>query len=81
MTRTFAKIVVAGVLTALPIAAVSLPPCAIAGSGGAPVVLPVPLPADPQTDPPAPAPAPASHGEYYNPNDHEDWWYYGGAGG
>lgn len=85
MTLTVAKIAVAGVLTALPIAAVGLPACAIANSGGAPVVLPAPLPADPQTDPPAPVPAPASQGEYYNPNDYNDWWYNhsadGGGGG
>jgi hypothetical protein len=82
VTWTFAKIAMAGVLTAIPIAAVSLPGYAVAKTAGAAIVLPAPPPADPPTDPPAPpAPAPASHGEYYNPNDYDDWWYYGGAGG
>jgi hypothetical protein len=45
-------------------------------------VLPAPPPADPANDTPAP---PAPHGEYYNPNDYNDWWYNhsadGGGGG
>jgi hypothetical protein len=81
MTWTIAKIAAAGVLTAIPIAAVGIPVCAAANSGGAPIVLPAPPPADP---PPAPAPAPAPPGhnyEYYNPNDYNDWWYNQGADG
>jgi hypothetical protein len=45
-------------------------------------VLPAPPPADPANDTPAP---PAQQGEYYNPNDYNDWWYNhsadGGGGG
>ena len=78
MTWTFAKLAAAGVLTAIPIAAVGIPAYASEISGGAPIVLPAPLPADPQTEPPAP---PVHHGEYYNPNDYNDWWYNAGADG
>jgi hypothetical protein len=81
MTWTIAKIAVAGVLTAIPIAAVGIPVCAAETSGGAAMVLPAPLPADPQTEPPAP-PAPAQHGgEYYNPQDYNDWYNAGADGG
>ena len=80
---TITKIAVAGVLVALPAAALSGPAYAAPASGGTPSVLPAPLPADPPTDapqpPPAPAPAPA--GEYYNTNDANDWWYNHSAGG
>ena len=76
MTWTIAKIAAAGVLDAIPIAAVSIPAYAAENPGNAPIVLPAPLPADPATEP-APPPAPASHGEYYNPND----WYNTGADG
>jgi hypothetical protein len=81
MTWTIAKIAAAGVLTAMPIAAVAMPACAVASSGSAPIVLQAPLPADPQIDP-QPAP-PSPHGEYYNPNDYNDWynWYNSGADG
>lgn len=78
MTWTFAKFAAMGVLTAIPIAAVGIPAYASEISGGPPIVLPAPLPADPQTEPPAP---PASHGEYYSPNDYNDWWYNTGADG
>ena len=53
MTWTIARIAAAGVLAAIPIAAVSIPAYAAENPGGAPIVLPAPLPADP---PPAPAP-------------------------
>jgi len=78
MTWLFAKLAAAGVLTAIPIAAVGIPAYASEIPGGAPIVLPAPLPADPQTEPPAP---PARHGEYYNPNDTNDWWYNMGSDG
>lgn len=79
MTWTFAKFAAAGVLTAIPIAAVAIPAYASEISAGAPIVLPAPLPADPP-QPPPPAP-PAHHGEYYNPNDTNDWWYNMGSDG
>ncbi len=79
MSWMFAKIAAAGVLTAMPIAAVAVPAYAAVNHGGAPIVLPAPLPADPATEP-APAPAPA-HGEYYNPNDTNDWYNTGADGG
>ncbi|MGB6516735.1 MAG: hypothetical protein WBF57_27870 [Mycobacterium sp.] len=79
---TITKIAVAGVLIAMPAAALSVPAFAAPGSSGTPSVLPAPPPADPPTDapaPPAPPPAPqAPAGEYYNPND---WWYNGSADG
>jgi hypothetical protein len=78
MNWTIAKVATAGVLTVMPFAAVGLPACAVASSGSAHNVLPAPPPADPENDTPAP---PAPHGEYYNPNDYDDWWYYGGGGG
>ena len=84
MTWTIAKIAAAGVLTALPIAAVAMPAGAVASSGSAPIVLQAPLPADPPPEStPAAGAAPASHGEYYNPNDYNDWynWYNSGADG
>jgi hypothetical protein len=78
MTWTFAKIAAAGVLTAIPIAAVDIPAYASEISGGAPIVLPAPMPADP----PPPPPPPGHHGEYYNPNDYDDYnWYNAGADG
>ena len=81
---TISKIAVAGVLIALPAAALSGPAYAAPGPGGTPSVLPAPLPADPPTDAPQPPPAPApqhSAGEYYNTNDANDWWYNGSADG
>ncbi|WIM90069.1 hypothetical protein PT015_11960 [Candidatus Mycobacterium wuenschmannii] len=69
MTWTAAKIAVTGVLAAIPIAAVCLSASAVA---------------DPPDDP-NPGPAPVHQGEYYNPNDYNDWWYNhsadGGGGG
>jgi hypothetical protein len=64
------KIAVAGVLLAIP-AAVNVP------AGAAPP------PADPPTIAPQPPPPPAAQqrqGEYYNPNDPNDWWPYAGTG-
>jgi hypothetical protein len=82
MTWTIAKIAAAGVLTVLPIAAVVIPACADASSRSMPSVLAAPLPADPANDTPTP---PAPHGEYYNPNDYNDWYNHsadsGGGGG
>jgi hypothetical protein len=79
------KIAMAGVLIATPTAAaVSVPAYAAPGFGGTPntpAVLPAPPPADPPTNapqPPPPPPPPA--GEYYNPNDPNDWWPYAGTG-
>ena len=80
MTWTFAKFAAAGVLTAIPIAAVGIPAYASETSGGAPIVLPAPLPAEPP-QPPAPPAPPGHHGEYYNPNDYNDWWYNMGSDG
>jgi hypothetical protein len=82
---TIRKIAVAGMLIAIPTAAVSVPACAAPGFGGTPntsAVLPAPPPADPPTDapkppPPPPPPAQPPNGEYYNPND---WWPYAGTG-
>jgi hypothetical protein len=80
MTWTLAKIAAAGVLAAIPVAAVSIPAYAAENPGGAPIVLPAPLPADP---PPAPAPPapPQQNYEYYNPNDYNDWYNTGADGG
>jgi hypothetical protein len=80
MTWTIAKIAVAGALTAIPLAAVGIPVCGAQTSGSTPIVLPAPLPADPQIEPEPPAP---SHGEYYNPDDYNDWYnsYNAGADG
>jgi len=74
-------LVVAGVLIAIPAAAVDLPAYAAPIT---PAVLPAPPPAEPPTNPPQPPPPPAAaqpgHGEYYSPNDTEDWWPYAGTG-
>ena len=80
MTWTVAKIAAAGVLAAIPIAAVSIPAYATENPGGAPSVLPAPPPADPPPGPEPPAP-PGRNYEYYNPNDYNDWWYNQGADG
>jgi hypothetical protein len=79
------KIAMAGALIAIPTATVSVPAYAAPGFGGTPntpAVLPAPPPADPPTDAPQPPPPPAqpSNGEYYNPNDPNDWWPYAGTG-
>jgi hypothetical protein len=78
------KIAVAGVLIAIPTAAVSVPAYAAPDFGGTPntpAVLPAPPPADPPTDapqppppPPPPAQPPVSHQEA------EDFWPYAGTG-
>ncbi|BBX46010.1 hypothetical protein GCM10009641_62600 [Mycobacterium cookii] len=70
----------AGVLIAAPMAAVSIPAYATpVGTPTPQAVRPAPLPADPP-QPPPPPPAQPSNGEYYNPNDSEDWWPYAGTG-
>jgi hypothetical protein len=77
------KIAVAGVLVVVPTAAVSVPAYAAPGFGGVsntPAVLLAPPPADPPPPPPPPPTAQPSHGEYYNPNDPNDWWPYAGTG-
>lgn len=82
------KIALAGALAAIPTTAVSLPVCAAPGFGATPntpAVFPAPPPADPPTDAPQPPPPPPpsdqpSNGEYYNPNDPNDWWSYAGTG-
>jgi hypothetical protein len=81
--RYVRKIAVAGVLIAAPTAAVSAPAYAAPGFGGVPntpAVLPVAPPADPPPPPPPPPTAQPSNGEYYNPNDPNDWWPYAGSG-
>jgi hypothetical protein len=79
--NTITKTAVAGVLIALPTAALSVPAYATPGSSGTPSVLPAPPPADPPTDAPPPPAPPQQNYEYYNPNDANDWWYNGGADG
>jgi hypothetical protein len=78
---TITKIAVAGVLIAMPAAALSVPAFAAPGSSGTPSVLPAPPPADPPTDAPPPPAPPQQNYEYYNPNDANDWWYNGSADG
>jgi hypothetical protein len=80
------KIAVAGVLTGIPAAAVSIP--AYAAPAGTPTVLPAPLPAEPPTDAPAPPPLPLPAPVQSNSGSAEDYWGYytgnegaGGAGG
>lgn len=75
-------VAVAGVLVAIPTAAVSVEAYAAPHT---PAVLPAPPPADSPTNPPQPPPPPPAaaqpgHGEYYSPNDSEDWWPYAGTG-
>jgi hypothetical protein len=84
--RSIKMIAVAGVLLAVSTAQVRVPAYAAPGFGGAPntqAFLPGPPPADPPTNapqPPPPAPAQQGHGEYYNPDDPNDWWPYAGTG-
>jgi hypothetical protein len=85
MPSNIRKIAVAGVLIAASTAAASVPADAAPGFPGlpnAPAFLPAPPPADPPTTAPQPPPPPAqqSNGEYYNPNDPNDWWPYAGTG-
>ncbi len=78
---TVSKVAVAGVLIAIPAAALSVPAYATPGFGGTPntpAVLPAPPPADPPTDAPPPPAPPQQNYEYYNPND---WYNYGGGDG
>jgi hypothetical protein len=79
------KIAVAGVLIAIPTAALSVPAYAAPGFGGTsnpPAVLPAPLPADPPTNapqpppPPPPQPAPPP----VNQQQADDFWPYAGTG-
>jgi hypothetical protein len=79
MTWTM-RIAVAGVLVAIPAAAVNVPAGAAPSFSGPPAVLPAPPPADPPTIAPQPPPPPPSQGEYYNPQDPNDWWPYAGTG-
>ena len=77
------KIAVAGLLFAAPTAAVGVPAAATPGGiTTPPVVVPAPLPADPPepAPPPPPPPGQQTRGEYYNPNDQDDWWVYSGTG-
>jgi hypothetical protein len=80
--RSLAKIAVAGVVSGIPLAAVSVPAYAVPGFGGAANVLPAPVPADPPTiAPPPPTPPPPTHAHHA---ETEDWWGYGmdsGGGG
>jgi len=77
------KIAVAGVLIAIPTAAVSLPAYAAPGLSGAPntpAVLPAPPPADPPTNTPQPPPPPPPAQQPVNPQEAEDFWPYAGTG-
>jgi hypothetical protein len=78
------KIAVAGVLIAIPTAAVSVPAYAAPGFGGTPntpAVLPAPPPADPPTDtPPPPLPPPPPAQPPLNQQQAEDFWPYAGTG-
>jgi hypothetical protein len=78
------KIAVAGVLIAIPTAAVSVPAYAALGFGGTantPAVLPAPPPADPPTDAPQPPPPPPPPAQPpVNQQQAEDFWPYAGTG-
>jgi hypothetical protein len=78
------KIAVAGVLIAIPTAAVSVPAYAAPGFGGTPntpAVLPAPPPADPPTDTPQPPPLPPPPAQPpVNQQQPEDFWPYAGTG-
>jgi hypothetical protein len=75
------KIAVAGLLFAAPVGALGGPAsAAFAATPTPPVVVPAPLPADPPQPAPPPPPAQQSQGEYYTPNDQDDWWVYAGTG-
>jgi hypothetical protein len=78
------KIAVAGVLIAIPTAAVSVPAYAAPGFGGTPntpAVLPAPPPADPPTDAPQPPPPPPPPAQPpVNQQQPEDFWPYAGTG-
>jgi hypothetical protein len=78
------KIAVAGVLIAIPTAAVSLPAYPAPGFGGTPntpAVLPAPPPADPPTDTPQPPPPPPPPAQPpVNQQQADDFWPYAGTG-
>jgi hypothetical protein len=74
------KIAVAGVLIAIPTAAVSVPAYAAPGFGATtntPAVLPAPPPADPPTSAPQPPPPPPPP---VNQQEADDFWPYAGTG-
>jgi hypothetical protein len=67
LRSSIGTLAVAGVLFALPTVTASVPAYA--------------APTDaPQPPPPPSAAAQPGHGEYYSPNDTEDWWPYAGTG-
>lgn len=75
LRSSIGTLAVAGVLIAIPTGSVSVPAYAA----------PAPAPANSPTNPPQPPPPPPAaaqpgHGEYYSPNDTEDWWPYAGTG-
>ena len=78
------KIAVAGVIIAIPTAAVSVPAYAAPGFGGTPntpAVLPAPPPADPPTDAPQPPPPPPPPAQPpVNQQQADDFWPYAGTG-
>jgi hypothetical protein len=78
------KIAVAGVLIAIPTAAMSVPAYAAPGFDGTPntpAVLPAPPPADPPTDSPQPPPPPPPLAQPpVNQQQAEDFWPYAGTG-
>ncbi len=76
------KIAVAGLLLTAPATAFAVPAFAATGVvANPPAVVPAPLPADPpEPAPPPPGPAQHTQGEYYSPNDQDDWWVYAGTG-
>jgi hypothetical protein len=81
--RHIRKIAVAGVLIAIPTAAMSVPAYAAPGFGGTPntpAVLPAPPPADPPTDAPQPPPPPPAAQPPANQQEAEDFWPYAGTG-
>ena len=85
MRSNITKIAVAAVLIAASMGVVSAQAYAAPAFGGTPTTpafRPAPPPADPPTNAPQPPPPPAqtSNGEYYNPNDPNDWWPYAGTG-
>ena len=78
------KIAVAGLIIAIPTAAVSVPAYATPGFGGTPntpAVLPAPPPADPPTDAPQPPPPPPPPAQPpVNQQQADDFWPYAGTG-
>ena len=79
------KIAVAGVLIAIPTAAVSVPAYAAPGFGGTPntpAVLPAPPPEDPPTGTPQPPPPPPPPAQppVNRTTTADDFWPYAGTG-